>query len=163
MTFRAQKIFFNAFVFLFVGLVLTCSASLHAEDKGKAIELDSSYLLQPGDRINVKIYPEDEYFKGGEVEVSSEGNITLPLVGKISIGQKAVSEAEKIIDEILAADYLVNPQVVIEVLKYQVGSFVVLGQIVKPGKYYFPPGELKITLLQAIKSAGALHGELEVL
>jgi len=120
----------------------------------KAVELDASYRLQSGDRLNLKIYPEDEYIKGGEVEISSEGNITLPLVGKIGVGEKSVIEAEKTINELLAIDYLVNPQVVIEVLEYRKGSFVVLGQVIKPGTYDFPPGELNITLLHAISLTG---------
>lgn len=116
--------------------------------------LDESYLLQPGDRLQIKIYPEDEYIKGGSVEVSSEGSVTLPLVGKIEVIHKSVPEAEKAINEVLSADFLVNPQVVIEVLEYQKGSFVVLGEVVRPGTYDFPPGELKITLLRAISLAG---------
>lgn len=119
-----------------------------------AITVDESYQLQPGDRLSIKIYPEDEYLKGGDVEVSSDGNITLPLVGKIAVSGKTVLESEKAIADVLETDYIVDPQVVIEVLKYQAGSFVLLGQVSKPGTYSFPPGDLKITLLQAVSMAG---------
>lgn len=131
-------------------------AQQSASSSGKEAKtsVDSSYLLQAGDRLNVKIYPEDEYIKGGEVEVSSEGSITLPLVGKIQVAGKNVQESERAIGELLEVDYIVDPQVVIEVLKYQAGTYVVLGQVTKPGTYSFPPGALKITLLQAVSSAG---------
>ena len=121
---------------------------------GGAVSVDESYQLQPGDKLNIKIYPEDEYLKGGEVEVSSDGNITLPLVGKIPVSGKTVLESEKAVSDLLETDYIVDPQVVIEVLKYQAGSFVLLGQVAKPGTYNFPPGALKITLLQAVSIAG---------
>lgn len=128
--------------------------SASTSGKEARASVDSSYLLQAGDRINVKIYPEDEYIKGGEVEVSSEGSITLPLIGKIQVAGKNVQESERAISELLEVDYIVDPQVVIEVLKYQAGTYVVLGQVTKPGTYSFPPGSLKITLLQAVSSAG---------
>jgi polysaccharide export outer membrane protein len=117
-------------------------------------ETEDTYLLQKGDRIKVTIYPQDEYLKGGEMEVSSEGNITLPLVGKISIAGKNVIEAEKAIARVIDADFLVDPEVVIEVLRHKENSIVVLGQVKKPGTYTFPEGGARMTLLQAIALAG---------
>ena len=127
-----------------------------AETEGESLqEVDeASYILQPGDRVSIKIYPEDEYIKGGEMEVSSEGNITLPLVGKVAVAGKHVIESERAIAGILSADYLVNPEVVMEVLQYKKQSVVILGQVKKPGTYQFPAGSSHLTLLQAISMAG---------
>lgn len=119
-----------------------------------AAKMESGYLLQPGDRVSIRIYPEDEYIKGGEMEISSEGNITLPLVGKIAVAGKTIIEAERTIRDLLAEDYLVSPEVVIEVLQYKQHSVVVLGQVRKPGTYPFPQGTTQLTLLQAISLAG---------
>ena len=115
---------------------------------------DGSYVLQPGDKLNIKIYPEDEYIKGGRVEIGSEGNITLPLVGKIQVAGKNVLEAERAIVKMLAVDYLVDPEAVIEVLEYRKQSIVVLGQVRKPGTYQFPEGAMRMTLLEAVSMAG---------
>ena len=115
---------------------------------------EDSYILQRGDRIRLKIYPEDEYFKGGEMEISSEGNITLPLAGKIPVAGKRVIEAERAVAQVLDSDFLVNPEAVIEVLEYKAKSVVVLGQVKKPGTYEFPPGVTRLTLLQAVSLAG---------
>ncbi len=83
----------------------------------KAEEGSGEMFIQPGDRLKIKIDPEDDYIKGGEVPVSAEGNITLPLIGKVDVAGKLTAQAEQIIGEIVDADYLVNPKVVIEVLK----------------------------------------------
>ena len=115
---------------------------------------DRSYVLQTGDMVNIKIYPEDEYIKGIQMEVSTEGNITLPLVGKIKIAGKTVAQAEKEIVEILDRDYLVNPEVVIQVAQHRKQTFVVLGQVKKPGTYDLPAGSTSLTLLQGISMAG---------
>ncbi len=117
-------------------------------------EREDSYTLQKGDRIKVTIYPGDDYLKGGEMEISSEGNITLPLVGKIPIAGKNVIDAEKTIAKLVGTDYLVAPEVVIEVLKYKQNFVVLLGQVRKPGTYTFPEGSTHVTLLQSIALAG---------
>lgn len=157
-TFKRTARFFQAVV-LALSLFLPQAPGVFAQQtsssgKETKTEVDVSYLLQAGDRLNIKIYPDDEYIKGGEVEVSSDGNITLPLIGKIQVAGRNVLESERAIGELLEVDYIVDPQVVIEVLKYQAGNYVVLGQVTKPGTYSFPPGALKITMLQAISSAG---------
>lgn len=117
-------------------------------------EENDLYVLRTGDKVHIRIYPEDDYLKGGEMEVSSEGNITLPLAGKIKVVGQTVIEAERSITKLLSADYLVSPEVVIEVLEYKKQNFVVLGQVKKPGTYQFPPGTSKLTLLQAMSMAG---------
>lgn len=127
-------------------------AALKALPPGE--ESSEGYLLQPGDRLTVKIYPEDEYLKGGEMEVSAEGNITLPLVGRVPVGGMTVLEAEKELVKIIDRDYIVNPEVVIDVLKYKKQSVVVLGQVKTPGTYEVPAGTTRVTLLQAISLAG---------
>lgn len=113
--------------------------------------------IQVEDRLRVKIYPEDEYIKGGEVEVSTEGTITLPLVGKITVQGRRVSEAEEEIARILQKDYLVSPVVVIEVMKRvsekDKKTASILGQVHKPGSYEIP-SDKGMTLLELISQAG---------
>ncbi|MCB9800111.1 MAG: polysaccharide export protein [Candidatus Omnitrophica bacterium] len=123
----------------------------------KILSAEDAYILKAGDRIKITIYPDDEYLKGGEMEVSSEGNITLPLMGKVEVEGKTAIEAEREIARIIDQDYLVDPEVVIEVTEKFAAedekSVVLLGQIRSPGTYPFPKGE-RFTLLQAIALAG---------
>ncbi len=118
---------------------------------------DKDYVIQTGDRIKITIYPEDDHIKGGEMEISSEGNITLPLAGKVTVAGKTAIVAEKEIAAILDADYLVNPEVVIEVTeKYaseEEKNVVLLGEVKTPGSQPFPKAG-RFTLLQAIAVAG---------
>ena len=118
--------------------------------------------IEVGDKVTVKIYPEDQYIKGGEMQVSSEGTITLPLLGRITVQGISILEAEQKITDLLSKDYLVNPVVVVEVAdriieveKKEVvkKSASILGQVQKPGPYDFPP-EGKMTVLELISKAG---------
>jgi polysaccharide export outer membrane protein len=120
-------------------------------------DAEDGHVLKPGDRIKVTIYPEDEFIKGGEMQISAEGNITLPLIGKVEVGNILVREAEAKIRDLLNADYLVNPEAVIEVVKSSEQSkiqIVLLGSVRKPGSYEFPVGEVKVTLLKLMSEAG---------
>ncbi len=118
---------------------------------------DKDYVIQTGDRIKITIYPEDDHIKGGEMEVSSEGNITLSLAGKMEVVGKTAIQAEREIAEVLDRDYLVNPEVVIEVVEKFASdkekSVVLLGQVKSPGSHPFPKTG-HFTLLQAIAVAG---------
>ncbi|MSR77241.1 MAG: polysaccharide export protein [Candidatus Omnitrophica bacterium] len=133
------------------------------QESGEATDAeadDAPVVLKPGHRILVRIYPEDEFIKGGEMEVNSEGNITLSLVGKVNVGGKKIDEAEKEIARMLDIDYLVNPEVSIELKREKDSepvnhkSFLILGQVRKPGTYPIPLEAKKFTLLQAISIGG---------
>ena len=113
--------------------------------------------IEIGDKLRIKIYPEDEFIKSTDTEVSSEGSVTLPLLGKVNVqGLKTIDAVREIV-QVLAADYLVNPVVVIEVAEEvterEKRSVAILGQVTKPGTYNFPP-EQKLTLLRVISMAG---------
>ena len=113
-----------------------------------------SYRIQAGDKLTIKIFPEDPYIKGGDMQVSPDGNVTLPLLGKISLLGKTVNEAQEVLRQILNRDYLVDPEVTVEMMESKERSFVVLGQVKKPGTYQFPAGSTKFSLLEAISQAG---------
>lgn len=123
----------------------------------KAVEKKKNYPIEVGDRLKITIYPSDEYIRGGDVEVSTEGTITLSLIGKVQVKGLKVLEVEQKIVDLLSQDYLVSPVVVIEVakrtLETEKQSVAVLGQVKKPGAYDIPP-EQKFTLLQLISTAG---------
>ena len=141
--------------------VNSASEETSGTESGKVLKKKVT-KIDVGDKVTVKIYPEDQYIKGATMEVSSEGTITLPLLGRINVQGLAILEAEKKITDILSKDYLVNPIVVVEVAdririieKKEIvkRSLSVLGQVQKPGPYDFPPSG-KMTLLELISKAG---------
>jgi polysaccharide export outer membrane protein len=125
------------------------------EEKPKAKKEET---IKSGDRIRIKIYPEDEYIRGGEMVVSTEGTIGLPLIGKVQVDGMGAADAERKIVDLLVKDYLVDPIVVIEPLGKEPAvaskiSVSVLGQVKQPGNINFPP-EGEMSLLKAISMAG---------
>lgn len=71
-------------------------------------------LIRAGDQLTITIYPEDDYLRGGKMQVSEEGFITLPLIGKVEVAGKTSEEARQAIASSVGSGYLVNPVIVLE-------------------------------------------------
>lgn len=84
--------------------------------------------------------------------VDYDGNISFPVLGKVRVEGKTISEAETIIKDILIKDkFLKDPQVSARIVNKKI---TVLGEVSSPGTYEY--SEENITLLQAIGKAGDL-------
>lgn len=125
-------------------------------EKSKSLSVPTvpvDYVLQPQDVIRVQVFQEEEINKQGEVGISSESTITLPMIGTISVAGLTVRQAEQKIRDLYDKDFLVNPGVSVNVLKYSDRSVNVVGSIKNAGRVQFPP-EKDLTILEAISLAG---------
>jgi polysaccharide export outer membrane protein len=86
------------------------------------------------------------------VQVGEDGNIALPLVGKIQVKGKTTYEAEQMIAGKLREKYLQSPQVTVSVKQY--GKRITVSGEVKAPKVL--PDDGNTTLSQAIAGAGGL-------
>ena len=120
------------------------------ESTGSA-DRQSNYVLSPNDLIDIRVFQEDDL--ASKVRISKDGSVTLPLIGSVSVGGKTPQDAARTIREMLAKDYLVNPQVNLTVVEYSKRRFTVLGQVNRPGAFDMPDRDF-IGLLQAIGMAG---------
>ena len=116
-----------------------------------AQEEKTDYLVQPEDILEITVYEQPDL--DVKARVTSKGEIAFPLLGKVKVVGLTVSEVEDLITELLAADYLVNPQVQVFISEYRVKQISVLGSVKTPGKYDMYP-ERETTVLQAIAMAG---------
>lgn len=105
----------------------------------------------PDDLIEIKVYQQPDLET--KARVAPDGTITMPLLGSIKVSGKSVEQARVIIHDLLAKDYLVNPQVNVTVVEYAKRLFTILGEVQRPGTYEIPGGE-PFNLLQAIAFAG---------
>lgn len=108
-------------------------------------------VLAQNDVVDVRVYREDEL--NSRLRIARDGSIVFPLIGSVKLAGKTPEEAAATIRQLLARDYLVNPQVTVTVAEYDRRRFTVLGQVQKPGTYQMPDRE-SITLLEAIGYAG---------
>jgi protein involved in polysaccharide export with SLBB domain len=109
------------------------------------------HVLRPNDAVLVRVYQEDDL--STQAQVRQDGTIVLPLLGVVTVGRQTVEQARRQIQDALAADYLVNPQVSLSVVEYARGRFTVLGQAQHPGTFDMPVDE-PMTLAGAVAMAG---------
>jgi protein involved in polysaccharide export with SLBB domain len=143
-----------------VPFVLTaCASSPHAPPAdpragltmqtpaSSAEALAQTYHLGPGDHLRVTVYQQPDL--SGEFEVDPSGQVALPLIELIPAQGKTVREFQQAMTNKLAAGYLVNPRINVEVLNYR--PFYITGEVNKPGEYPYVAG---MNLLKAIAMAG---------
>jgi len=109
------------------------------------------YLLGPTDVVEIKVYREEDL--SPKLRIAKDGMISFPFLGVINIGGKTVEEAADQIKELLAKDYLVNPQVSVSVVEYAKRWFHVVGQVTRQGSYPILEEE-SMDLSRAIAAAG---------
>ncbi len=93
------------------------------------------------------------------VRVNETGTITLPIIGRIAVGGKTLSEIESLVINAYYPRYVVNPPMVVcEIKKYRRENervFTVMGLVNKPDAFPYPP-DVQYNLMEAIAFAGGL-------
>ncbi|MBU0996178.1 MAG: polysaccharide export protein [Proteobacteria bacterium] len=109
------------------------------------------YTIGTGDVIELTVYEHNDL--QSRLRVDGNGNIDLPLIGKIQVAGLSLEEIKSKITNLFADGYLINPQVTLTIAEYGSKRAVILGQVVRPGIF-----ELRenATLLELISKAGGL-------
>jgi protein involved in polysaccharide export with SLBB domain len=122
-----------------------------AVDSGVMTAASPEYILRQGDVVLVKVYQEEDLTSVSRI--GKNGAITMPLLGSVKVVSNSLEKATLIIHDLLAADYLVDPQVTLNVTEFAKRRFTVLGQVQRPNTYDMPADD-SVSLLQAIATAG---------
>ena len=110
------------------------------------------YRLGAGDLLEIKVFGVDALCQ--TVRVSSEGTVSLPLLGQVEAAGFTRQELEERVASRLSEQRLVrDPQVTVFITEYRSQPVYVLGAVNKPGQYMIS-GQLR--LIDAITIAGGL-------
>jgi protein involved in polysaccharide export with SLBB domain len=108
----------------------------------------ADYKLGAGDKVRVVVLADPEF--SGEYEVDASGNISVRMVGRLSVLGMTTAELEATLTErYRSGGYLRNPKLSVELMSAR--PFFVLGEVVKPGSYPYVAG---LTVAQAVAVAG---------
>jgi polysaccharide export outer membrane protein len=87
-----------------------------------------------GDLINVSVFETPEL--SGQLRVDPDGNVSMPLLGKVHVAGIKTDEAQKLIQERLtSADLVKEPQVSVFISEYATQGVSVWGEVRAPGVY----------------------------
>lgn len=113
-------------------------------------EAATEYRISEQDILQILIFQVNDL--NSAVQVSPDGTVTLPLIGKVQLAGRTTSEAEQIIVGKLGQKYLQLPQVSVSVKTY--GKRITVSGEVKGPRVLADDGST--TLSQAIANAGGI-------
>jgi polysaccharide biosynthesis/export protein len=139
-----------------VAVMLTSAGCLHLDPYTWVDELDETayepepYRIGSGDGLHIIIWNQAELT--GDVRVRPDGNITLALVGDVSVAGLTPDDAAASIKKRLDGIVL-EPNVSVAVREGRQSNVSVVGEVRTPGQYNFNKQE---TVLHVLAKAGGL-------
>jgi len=150
-------------------IILQTDEGLNTEKfEEELAKAEGSYLIQPGDQLNIEVYTNKgervidpnmelmEGVRGGQgqptkvFQVFPDGNLILPMVGSVSTKNHTIKSLQEEIEEKYDA-YYINPFVRVQATNQRV---VVLGAL---GGQVIPLAQEKMNLLEVLALAGGLN------
>ena len=116
-----------------------------------AAVVPGSYRIGLQDEIKITVFDEPDL--SAMYRVDADGAITFPLVGHVDAAGLTLSEFQQRITTMLAAGFLRNPQVRVEINQYKSQFVYVIGEVRAPGKITMTGTTM--TLLEALALAGS--------
>ena len=118
-----------------------------AEQQSLAAAATAPAKLQPGDKIRITVYGEDNL--SGNYQLDQSGQISLPLAGTITAQGLTQSELEQALTKKFRSQYLKDPKVTVTIATLQ--PYYIMGEVTKPGEYPYQSG---LNVLTALAVAG---------
>lgn len=133
-----------------IGLICTILLVVFATSRIAAFgqtQTSLQYQLGAGDRLRITVFGEDDL--SGEFEIDGSGNVSMPLIGSVTVGIHTLKQAEARIVAKLKDGYMRDPRVSIDVLNYR--PFYIIGEVNSPGSYPYRSG---LSVLTAVAMGG---------
>lgn len=111
--------------------------------------------IAPGFLLDSQVFDEPDL--SGQFRVDEQGDITVPMVGKVHLEGAALGEAKQKIEGALrSSEILLDPQVTLDIVQYAPSIVTVLGEVRSPGRLQM---QVPHSLLDVLSFAG---GETEL-
>src|SRR5262249_35111108 len=108
------------------------------------------YVVGPQDQVKITVFDEPDLTN--IYRIDSDGFITFPMINRVAASGITPAELQDRIRAMLAAGYIKNPQVRVEVEGYKSQSVIVGGEVRAPGKI---PMTGTMSLIEALAAAGS--------
>ena len=112
--------------------------------------VQGDYIIGPQDKLRIRVF-EVKDLSFDEEEVDANGQIQLPLIGRVTAAGKTTVQLQDELAQRLGERYLQSPQVSVSVAESASQKVTVEGEVKSPGVFQMKG---KTTLMQAIAMAG---------
>ncbi|WP_259346529.1 polysaccharide biosynthesis/export family protein [Vibrio rotiferianus] len=111
--------------------------------------LSDNYVIAPGDKLSIWLWGAVAY--ADIVTVDNQGNIFIPNIGPIRVGDQLASNVASIVEGAIRKTYTKNVEVYVNLLTSTPVSVYVTGSVIRPGQY---AGMAADSILYYLKRAG---------
>jgi polysaccharide biosynthesis/export protein len=111
----------------------------------------TEYLVGAGDKLEIAVFGHADLSR--ILEVRGDGTIDFPLVGDVPVSGKGLPQIGRELGRTLGKDYIVDPQVSVNVKEYGSQWVTVMGEIRNPGRQIF---RQSMHLIDLLAEAGGL-------
>ena len=118
-------------------------------DAAAAPATEGDYEVGAGDVLEINVFGNDDLSRVPTVQTN--GAVTLPLLGEVQVSGLTIAEVKRKLTNLLAKDFLVNPQVEVKVKEYQSQFVSVVGEVNNPGR---KPLRGRMRLLDVLVESG---------
>jgi polysaccharide export outer membrane protein len=109
----------------------------------------ADYLIGTGDKLEIAVIGHEDLDR--VLEVRGDGTIGFPLIGDVPVAGKGLSQIGREMTQSLGKDYIINPQVSVNIKEYGSQWVTVIGEVNKPGRQLL---KQKTRLLDLLAEAG---------
>ena len=121
------------------------------EVSGQAPSTANIYKIGLNDEIKITVFDEPDLSM--MYRVDADGSLSFPFIGRVQAAGTTLAELQRRITTMLAAGYIKNPQVRVEINQYKSQFVYVIGEVRAPGKITMTG--TRMTLLEALALAGS--------
>ncbi len=127
---------------------------LMAEASQASVANYQDYQVGPEDQLDIVVYGQDALNR--TLRVNGQGEIVMPLVGAVKVAGLTTPEIQRRLSDLYNANYLVNPQITVQVKEFRHQRVAVTGAVNKPGSYELIGPR---TLLEVLAMAGGITNQ----
>lgn len=138
--------------FLFLLLAVVSGGGVSGQNAQTGVAGISGMIGQY-DTVSVTVFREPDLSSSGQL--GRDGKLSIPLIGAIKMEGLSTLRAEQMIEARFRDGYLRRPQVTVRILKKQVQTVTVLGQVQQPGVFTLPVNRV-LTVVEVIGMAGGV-------
>lgn len=132
------------------GIHVVDTQEMPPPDRSDLLKVDRPYIIGPFDKLTIDVFGIEE-MSNRKVTVDAGGRISFPLAGVLTVAGSTPGEVERMLRDRLAANYVRDPQVTVNLEETVSQVVTVEGQVKKPGLF---PVVGRMTLLRAVALAG---------
>lgn len=123
-------------------------------EAGDTLINEQAYVLGPGDEIRLTMFGQPDLFpKDSNYVVLVDGTVSLPLVGRVPVAGRSLSQAERDIALRYTRLYK-RPYITMVLVKARIVTLAVTGEVRRPGTYPVESPTQIPTVTQLIQLAG---------